>query len=58
VSDETLRLWKDGIARLTARAEEADPARRRRLLAKIRYWQVAVERRGRCCVDDAAFAIP
>jgi hypothetical protein len=58
VNDEIVHVWQAGIDRLRARAERADPTVRRRLAAKIRYWEIAVERRGLCCVDDRAFAIP
>jgi hypothetical protein len=58
VTDEIVHVWQAGIERLRARAERADPTARRRLAAKIRYWEIAVERRGLCCVDDRAFAMP
>ncbi len=55
VDDDVVRVWREGIARLRREAASAEPPMRSRLEAKVRYWEIAVERRGLCCVDDAAF---
>jgi hypothetical protein len=47
VGDAVVARWREGLARLKAQAMVAGSPN---LAAKIRYFEVAVERRGRCCV--------
>jgi hypothetical protein len=58
VSADVLQVWREGIGRLRRLAETAEPHVRKRLVAKIKYWEIALERRGLCCVDEKAFASP
>jgi hypothetical protein len=47
VGDAVVARWRGGLSRLKAQATAAGSPN---LAAKIRYFEVAIEQRGRCCV--------
>jgi hypothetical protein len=52
--ESVLSAWKAGIQRLREAAAKSTPEWKQRLMSKIRYFEVAVEQKGRCCVSDDA----
>lgn len=53
---EVVDAWRAGEKRLQDAADALQGAGKKRFAAKIRYFDVAVGRRGTCCVDDAELA--
>jgi hypothetical protein len=51
-------LWQAGVERLRAQAPLARGHLRRALREKLRYLEVAVEQKGRCCVTPEALVPP
>jgi hypothetical protein len=58
VPESVVGKWREGIGRLQTAAESLTGDQRRRLDDKIRYFSVAVERKGRCCVEEANLTAP
>jgi hypothetical protein len=52
VSPQIVAFWREGIARLRAELAVAPESAQAPLKSKIRYWEVAIERSGACCVDE------
>lgn len=48
---EILAAWRTGVARLEARMEASEGIAKERLRAKIRSFELAIESRGKCCVN-------
>ncbi|GAO01726.1 hypothetical protein [Anaeromyxobacter sp. PSR-1] len=55
---QVVQLWREGAARLRAQAAKAPAKRAEALTSKARYFEVAADRAGQCCVDPAAFDAP
>jgi hypothetical protein len=55
--ESVVGLWRDGLARLRRTAAALTGAQRRTLDAKVRYFDVAIERHGRCCVAESDLEI-
>jgi hypothetical protein len=51
--ESVVSKWREGLARLRTQAEGATGETAQRLKAKIRYFEVAVERAGTCCVEPS-----
>ncbi len=54
VSPQIVASWREGLTRLRAELATAPERTQPALKSKIRYWEVAVERSGACCVDESA----
>jgi hypothetical protein len=52
VPESVVGKWREGIGRLQTASESLTGEQRRRLDDKIRYFSVAVDRRGRGCVEE------
>ncbi|WP_041453290.1 hypothetical protein [Anaeromyxobacter dehalogenans] len=55
VPPQVIQLWREGAARLRAQAATAPAKRAEALTGKARYFEVAADRAGQCCVEPAAF---
>ena len=55
---DVVALWQAGVERLRAQAPMARGPMRRALREKLRYFEVAVEQKGRCCVTPGALVPP
>jgi hypothetical protein len=55
---DVVEAWKAGLARLQAQAAAQQGVARQKIEAKLRYFGVAVERQGRCCVDERSLEVP
>jgi len=49
-----ISLWREGVARLQSLAESSSDQRAATFRSKVRYFQVAVEQGGQCCVQPAS----
>lgn len=50
--DDVVAAWSDGLSRLRASVESSDGESKQRYAAKVRYFETAVARKGRCCVRE------
>jgi hypothetical protein len=55
--DSVIQMWRSGLARLQVRAQSASGVTAQRLNAKARYFEVAIERAGTCCVSSSALEV-
>jgi hypothetical protein len=54
VSPQIVAFWREGLGRLRAELATAPESAQAPLKSKIRYWEIAVERNGACCVEESA----
>ncbi len=57
IPESVLALWRQGLARLRARAAKATGFLHCSLLNKARYFQVATVQGGRCCVQPKSLRV-
>ncbi|MBI5536746.1 MAG: hypothetical protein HY898_28760 [Deltaproteobacteria bacterium] len=51
--DAVVSAWREGLGRIRDNAEAATGESKLRMRAKARYFEIAVERRGTCCVPES-----
>ncbi|MBF0442314.1 MAG: hypothetical protein HQK54_10440 [Oligoflexales bacterium] len=55
VPEPVIQLWREGIVRMKTEAGRSTGKKAKALINKANYFQIAVDRRGRCCAEQAAF---